>query len=103
MAAAEIHAGACGFTALVRATMDGNVCRISIESECESIRELGRRLTEVSPFHEISFKKGRPMTLELGEQCCAHAACPVPVGIVKAIEIAAGLNLPADVAIKLSK
>ena len=43
------------------------------------------------------------MTLELGEQCCAHAACPVPVGIVKAIEIAAGLNLPADVAIKLSK
>jgi hypothetical protein len=34
---------------------------------------------------------------------CTHAACPVPVAIVKAIEIEAGLALPTDVTIKLSK
>lgn len=82
--------------------MDGRVCRVSIESECESVRELGERLTEVMPFQEMSFN-GRPRTLELGAQCLAHAACPVPMGILKAVEIAAGLNLPSDVTVKLSR
>jgi hypothetical protein len=36
-------------------------------------------------------------------QHCPHAACPVPVGVVKTIEVEAKLALPADVTIKLSK
>jgi hypothetical protein len=32
-----------------------------------------------------------------------HVACPVPVGIIKAVEIEAKLALPTDVVIKLSK
>ena len=47
---------------------------------------------------------GGPHTLyELAPQCLAHPACPVPSGIVKAIEVEAGLALPADVSIKVSK
>ena len=36
-------------------------------------------------------------------QHCPHAACPVPVGIIKAIEVEAKLAVPADVSIKLFK
>jgi hypothetical protein len=32
-----------------------------------------------------------------------HPACPVPSGILKAIEVAAGLALPKDASIKPSK
>ena len=32
-----------------------------------------------------------------------HPACPVPVGIIKAIEVEAGLDLPRDVEIRLSR
>ena len=39
----------------------------------------------------------------LGAKYCTHAACPVPVGIIKAVEIEAGLALPTDVSIKLTK
>jgi hypothetical protein len=39
----------------------------------------------------------------MGTKYCSHAACPVPVGIIKAIEVEAHLALPADVTIKLSK
>jgi hypothetical protein len=39
----------------------------------------------------------------MGAKYCTHAACPVPVGIIKAIELEAGMTLPADVTIKLSK
>jgi hypothetical protein len=32
---------------------------------------------------------------------CKHAACPVPSGIVKAVEVASGLALPKDASIKV--
>jgi hypothetical protein len=32
-----------------------------------------------------------------------HAAWPVPSGIVKAVEVAAGLALPADASIKITR
>ncbi|MCC6955902.1 MAG: hypothetical protein IT316_03850 [Anaerolineales bacterium] len=44
-----------------------------------------------------------PRSLEMGAQYCNHAACPVPVGIIKAVEVESNLALPADVSIKLSK
>jgi hypothetical protein len=44
-----------------------------------------------------------PRSLEMGHKYCTHAACPVPVGIIKAIEVEAGLALPVDASIKVSK
>ncbi len=103
MARAEITSGICGFTATVETHMDGRNCLVSITSECKAIQSLAEQLTEVNPFQEISFRGEGPRTLKLGAQYCYHPACPVPVGIVKAIEVEAGLALPADAVIKLSK
>jgi hypothetical protein len=103
MAKAEINSGICGFTATVRTTMDGRKVAVSVESDCDAIQRLGEELAEVEPFQEISFRGEGPRTLELGAKHCYHTACPVPVGIIKAIEIEAGLALPADASIKLSK
>ncbi len=103
MAHADIIAGNCGFSTQVETTMDGNTCKIHITSECKAIQRMAQELTEVDPFKEISFKRAMPKTHEMGIKYCTHAACPVPVGIIKAIEIEAGLALPTDVSIKLSK
>jgi hypothetical protein len=103
LAKAEINSGICGFTATVETRMDGSKCLISIESDCDAIQRLGEELTEVEAFQEISFRGEGPHTLKLGAKHCTHAACPVPVGIIKAIEVSAGLALPADASIKLSK
>ena len=83
--------------------MDGRKVAVSVESDCDAIQRLGEALAEVEPFQEISFRGEGPRTLELGAKHCYHTACPVPVGIIKAIEIEAGLALPADASIKLSK
>jgi hypothetical protein len=64
---------------------------------------LAEELTQVDPFKEISFRGEGPLTLRLAAKHCRHAACPVPIGIIKAVEIEAGLAVPADVTIKLSK
>lgn len=103
MATAEIFAGNCGFNTTVEATMDGKVCKLHITSECSAIQKMGEELTEVNPYQEISFKRAMPAIHAAGHKFCTHAACPVPVGIIKAMEIEAKLALPTDVVIKLSK
>lgn len=104
LAKADIFSGICGFTTVVEArkTGEGHVA-LSIESDCKAIQRLGAALTEVDPFREFTFRGEGPLTLQLASKYCSHAACPVASGIIKAVEVEAGLALPADVTIKISK
>ena len=101
MAKAVIFSGACGFSTNVETTKEGKQVKISIQSECDAIQRLAEALQEVEPFREISHRRETPLTLQMGAQYCTHAACPVPVGIIKAVEVEAGLALPVDASIKL--
>ncbi len=103
MAKAEIQPGNCGFFTTVETTLEGKVCKIAIQSGCKAIQKMAAELTEVDPFQEISFRRSMPLTHEAAAKYCAHAACPVPVGIIKAIEVEAGLALPSDVTIKITR
>jgi hypothetical protein len=103
MAKAEIFAGICGFNTTVIAKADGGMVDLEIHSECQAITKLAQNLTQVDPFKEISSRRSLPQTLDAGIKYCTHAACPVPSGIIKAVEVEAGLALPKDVSIKLSK
>ncbi len=103
MAKAEVHAGVCGFSTTVETVLDGDVCKVSIQSECAAIQRLAQELTEVNPYQEISWRRKTPLTMEMAAKFCTHAACPVPVGIIKAVEVEAHLALPADVTIKVSR
>ena len=102
MARAEIDSGICGYTASVETRMEGRRCVLSIESECVAIQRLAEALPDVDPFQEISCRGEGPRTLKLGAEHCYHPACPVPVGIIKAVEVEAGLALPAEARIELS-
>lgn len=103
MATARIEAGICGFVTTVRTSSEGSTMRVEIESDCEHIRKLATALTEVDPFREVTFRGEGPLTLALARKHCAHAACPVPTGVLKAIEVEAGLALPKDVTITVTR
>lgn len=103
MAKSIIHSGICGHITTVEATMNGKVCQLTITSDCKAIEQLAEDLKEVDPLLEISCRRSTPQTLQMGMKHCFHAACPVPVGIIKAIEVAAKLALPKDVLIRISK
>jgi len=103
LARAEISSGVCGFTTVIEAAADGKGrVLLTIESDCKAVQCLAEELNEVDALQEISFRGTGPLTMQLATKHLRHAACPVPVGIVKALEIAAGLALPVDVTIKLS-
>lgn len=103
MAKVDVFAGICGFHTTILAQANDDMVQIKMVSECPAINRLGEHLTEVDPFQEITFRRGGPLTLQMGAQHCSHTACPVPVGILKAVEVAAGLALPKDVTIQVSK
>lgn len=104
MAKAEIDAGICGFhtTCIATQNSDGTV-NLSIESGCKAVMKLAEQLQNVDPMKEVFWRRSLPRTHELAPGCLSHPACPVPAGIIKAIEVEAGLALPKDATIKVSK
>ena len=104
MTRVDIFSGACGSSTVIEAVADGGGrIGLKIQSDCKAVQELGGDQLEVDPFQEISFRGEGPLTLRLAQQVLPHPACPVPAGIIKAVEVESGLALAADATIKVSK
>jgi len=104
----EIEAGVCGFrTVGLAQSDDGQQVSFSIQSNCEKIGQLAAALADRQPldaYQEISSAAESVfMTTVRGilKGCCA--GCAVPAGLFKAMQVAAGLALPKDISIRLSK
>lgn len=103
-ARATICSGICGFVTTVEAKAeDLDHVRLSIVSECQEVQKLAAELTEVSALQVVSFRGDGSVVHQLAVRYLPHAACLVPIGIIKATEVAAGLALPADATINMSK
>lgn len=105
----EIDAGVCGFRtrAEVLCEDEQNVSSFAVTSDCEKIRSLAAEIASLTPldaYQEISSEgESRLLACCRGtlKGCCA--ACAVPAGLFKAMQVAAGLALPRDVGIRLRK
>lgn len=104
MATVTVQAGICGFTAVIvtQANDDYDV-KLNITSDCKRVAALAETLTQVSALSEISQPVTRTATYQAASGAKLHAACPVPSAIIKAIEVAAGLALPKDAHITVSR
>src|SRR3989339_168736 len=104
----EIDAGICGLhtTAHVNSEDSQNVT-FDIKTNCDKIAKLAKAIGEkglIDAYQEIS-PNGPAVIMttvrEILTGCCA--GCAVPVGLFKAMQVAAGLALPKDITIKLDK
>ena len=105
MTQATIQAGICGFTTHVKAeSPDEQNVELSIDSDCEHIRELAAKLATVDAYAEIGAGWGgiihhaAESTLK---GCCA--GCIVPSGIFKTVLVAARVALPQTASIQIHK
>jgi len=108
MATAKIDAGVCGFqTEVTASSEDGMFVEFEVTSDCEKIRGLGEALAARSPinaYEEISPASESVVMATVREclkGCCA--GCAVPVGIFKSMQAAAGLALPKDITITITR
>jgi hypothetical protein len=102
---AEVDAGVCGLASLVEArSPDGQTVVVRIESDCPRVQALAGELADLDAFEELLrllFAQTTPALL--AEKHRLHSTCLVPVAVLKAAEAAAGLALPCDCAVKLTR
>lgn len=99
-----VDPGICSFIATIEATaLSDRAARVTVTSNCEKAVEAGALLKEIDWFSILrkqgdSYSAYRDAMLGM-----KHAACPVPVAILKAVEAELGFALPKDVSFKIQK
>jgi hypothetical protein len=102
VAKTTVVSGICGYQASIQAAVDDNYeVELQITSDCAKIKSLASVLTHVSALHEVGSPISDTDTYQAASRCKLHTACPVPCGVIKTIEVTAGLALPADVLITI--
>ena len=101
MTLVEVDAGSCGFTTRIGVSKtDARTVSISISSDCEAVEKWGGQLGSVD-WRECFGKNAFSSQVFISAAyCLKHPACPVYIGLLKAIEVETGASLPADAAIR---
>jgi len=98
----RIDPGVCGFICNVEAiTEDGMNCKLVIHSGCEPIAHLTKANGDTFNAYDICLAKpGKGAIYEYAsEHFPSHCCCPVPAGIIKAMEAECQLALKKDASI----
>ncbi len=103
---ARIEAGVCGFQTTVTAdSPDEQMVTLAIRTDCEKIAALAEALSDkqIDAYDEIA-RGSEGVILSAAREkllgCCA--ACAVPVGIFKSVQVAGGVALPKDIEIRMA-
>lgn len=95
-----IFSGICGFsTEIVAERVDKKKINIRITSECEMVRAMAQDISTLDMMVAFIGFMDNPV-YKAASRHLRHVACPVPSGILKTLEVEAGLCLPKDVSIR---
>ena len=97
----SVDPGICGFPCVVEAErVRKRVARVTINhSACEQIKKLADLLEEI-PLKDMFAPFSRNPIFMAAEQAGCHPACPVPLAVLKALEVAMDMALPGEVCIR---
>ncbi len=94
-----VNSGACGFSVTISAeTRKDKKIAISLYTECSMVKKMLEDIAILDRFAALTGFQNNPV-YQSASKHLKHAACPVPSGILKAIEAEAGLNVPKDATI----
>lgn len=103
MAEVDINGGICGFTTRVHVKkIDKDTIKVSIDTECPNIKKVAHLVDTVRPIKEIFCNLHQTEVYKKLLPGMVHPSCLVPSGVLKGIEIEAGLALPKDCYIKVT-
>jgi hypothetical protein len=104
MTKVEVEPGNCGMLAVITAeSEDGQTVRLSVDTKCPHVAAAMGEIEEVDGFVEPTLPPGESVIYSELATRCRHSACPVPSAVIKAVEVEAGLALPQDVTIRITK
>ncbi|MEA4977569.1 MAG: hypothetical protein VB016_03345 [Methanomassiliicoccaceae archaeon] len=97
-----VDSGVCKMITVINARENEmGLIELAIESDCPHILMMSWHMEPISPYTEVEAPMCETEVYKLVSKYLPHAACPVPCGMVKAIEVAGNLGLKRDVTIKI--
>lgn len=104
MAKVKINPGICGFITTGEITSeDGVMVNIKIKTGCEQIKNIGKEIENINGFDECFLPYGEGVIAKATNKHCKHPACPIPIGILKGVEVACNMALPKESKIEVEK
>jgi hypothetical protein len=98
-----IHSGACGFTTIITVEKNGGgKMTLSLDTDCAMVKKMLEDIAVVDRFAPLAGFLSNPVYKSAAKHL-KHVACPVPSGILKALEVEAGLNVSKDATIRFIK
>jgi hypothetical protein len=104
----KVNAGVCGLGSVVEASsQDGMNVTVRVESDCPRVLACADELINGPALDAFEELLRRPLIETTPALLAArhglHPACPVPIAALKAVEAAAGLALPCDCSIEMTR
>jgi hypothetical protein len=95
-----VDPGICGFSAVIEVEkLSKLTVKVKITSKCEKVSAMGNLLSNMKLGDAL-----KSHVYSAVYQCASESklcpSCPIPVGILKAVEVEAGLALPRPVVIQ---
>lgn len=96
-----VDAGVCKMKTVITATANDEtgMIELDIQSDCPSILKMSWSIKPICPYSEIGSSINETEVYKMANEKIPHSACPVPCGIIKAIEVAGGLGIKRNVTI----
>lgn len=96
-----VDAGVCKMKTLIIAEAnDMGLVELKIKSDCPNILRMSWGLEPLSPYAEVEAEFHKSEVYRLANESIPHTACPVPAGIIKALEVAGDLGLKRECSIR---
>lgn len=96
-----VDGGACKMITLIVAKDNGmGLIDIDIKSDCPNILKMSWKLEPMSPYAEVEAEFSKSTVYKLANDAIPHTACPVPAGIIKALEVAGDLGIKRNAEIR---
>jgi hypothetical protein len=93
-----VDAGACKFKTVITGECDENFdVSLKLEGGCPAVKKLASELTTVNVFEAVATPITENVVFIKCSEMLTHAACPLPVAIVKICEAAGELALKKPV------
>jgi uncharacterized protein DUF6951 len=94
-----VNSGACGFTVTISAVKGADEkIAVSLVTDCEMVKKMLEDIAVLDRFAPLTGFQSNPVHRSASKHL-RHVACLVPSGILKAIEVEAGLNVAKDATI----
>jgi len=96
----NVEAGVCGMKTKIIATASDDMMSVNVvmESDCPMVNKVGP-IEGINPYDAIAQPFTESLIYTRCAGCIRHTACPVPCGIVKAVEAESGMGLKRPVSI----